>query len=61
MEAFLAHQGGWDEILMFAAPIAIAVLAVRWVERRNRGDDEDAETDSTNGGSVRASTEGGDR
>ncbi len=32
----LAHQGNWDEILMFAAPILLAVGAVRWAERRNR-------------------------
>ena len=30
----LAHQGGWDELLMFGAPILLAILAVRWVERR---------------------------
>ena len=30
----LAHQGGWDEALLFAVPIVIALLAVRWAERR---------------------------
>lgn len=30
----LAHQGGWDELLMFGLPIVLAVMAVRWAERR---------------------------
>lgn len=38
--AVLAHQGGWDEtlslILVFAAPAVLAVLAIRWAERRSR-------------------------
>ena len=29
----LAHQGGWDEILLVAAPIAV-VGALLWVARR---------------------------
>ena len=32
----LAHQGGWDELLWFAMPIAIAVMWVRWAEKRGR-------------------------
>ena len=32
----LAHQGGWDELLMFGAPIVLAIVAVRWAERRGR-------------------------
>jgi hypothetical protein len=32
----IAHQGGWDEILMFAVPVVLAVVAVRWVERRSK-------------------------
>ena len=62
MELFFAHQGGWDEILMFAVPIVIAVLAVRWVERRNRNDIDSAdENDTSDGGSVPAITDKGDR
>ena len=62
MELFFAHQGGWDEILMFAVPIVIAVLAVRWVERRNRNDVASPdENDATDGGSVPAITDKGDR
>jgi hypothetical protein len=30
----LAHEGGWDELLMFGVPIVLAVVAVRWAERR---------------------------
>jgi len=30
----LAHQGGWDELLMFGIPIVIAVVGVRWAEKR---------------------------
>lgn len=32
----LAHQGGWDEILLFAAPVVLVVLWIRWAERRAR-------------------------
>lgn len=30
----LAHQGGWDELIMFGVPIVLAVVGVRWAERR---------------------------
>jgi len=45
---FLAHQGGWDELLMFAVPAALAVYALRWAERRARKRAAEAEdgTDS---------------
>jgi len=44
----IAHQGGWDEILMFIIPIALAFGAIRLVERRNRGkeDTDQVESDS---------------
>ncbi|MFM8562349.1 MAG: hypothetical protein ACKOCE_00480 [Acidimicrobiia bacterium] len=32
--ALLAHQGGWDEILMVAGPIAIIVGLLAVVRRR---------------------------
>ena len=32
----LAHQGGWDELLMFGLPIVLAVVAVRWAEKRGK-------------------------
>ena len=34
MSWLLAHQGGWDEFLLFAGPIAIAVLIMVLLERR---------------------------
>ena len=41
MGPLLAHQGGWDEIMMFVVPVVVAIVAVRLVEKRNgRGDDE---------------------
>ncbi len=44
--AVLAHQGGWDEVLLFAIPVVIALGAVKLVEMRSRrtADDGD-ETD----------------
>ncbi len=38
----LAHQGGWDELLMFGTPIVLAVIAVRWADRRARRRADDA-------------------
>ncbi|HSM02486.1 MAG TPA: hypothetical protein VK960_08645 [Acidimicrobiia bacterium] len=32
----LAHQGGWDEILLLAGPALAVILWVRWAERRAR-------------------------
>jgi mannose/fructose/N-acetylgalactosamine-specific phosphotransferase system component IIC len=34
IRALLAHQGGWDEILMVAGPIAIIVGLLAVVRRR---------------------------
>ncbi len=39
----LAHQGGWDELLIFAVPAVLAVLGLRWVERRARSRREQEE------------------
>ena len=36
MLSVLAHQGGWDEILLFIAPIALAFFVIRAMERRSR-------------------------
>lgn len=30
----LAHQYGWDEIILFAVPIVLALIGVRWAEKR---------------------------
>ena len=32
--AVLAHQGGWDEILLIVGPMAIVVLLLRLAKRR---------------------------
>jgi hypothetical protein len=32
----IAHQGGWDEILLFVAPVVVAFFGIRWAERRIR-------------------------
>ena len=42
----LAHQGGWDEALMFAIPILIAIGAVKYAEWRGakkRADTKDGD------------------
>lgn len=33
----LAHQGGWDEILMLVVPAALVLGAIAWAERRRKG------------------------
>ena len=35
MLAILAHQGGWDEILMVAVPCALLVWLLRVARRRS--------------------------
>ncbi len=41
----LAHQGGWDEILMVVGPIVIFALLLRAANRRAARLEEDAEGD----------------
>ncbi len=43
MHWIVAHQGGWDEFLMFAVPILIALGAVKYAERRGAKKREDVE------------------
>ena len=43
MEWVVAHQGGWDEFLMFAVPILIALGAVKYAERRGERKRDDSE------------------
>jgi len=52
---FLAHQGGWDEILYLALPAAAVILWVRWAERRSRSRREQ-ETESA-GSNIPADTD----
>jgi hypothetical protein len=37
----LAHQGGWDEFLLFAIPLIALILFVRWAERKARRRQQD--------------------
>jgi hypothetical protein len=37
-DALIAHQGGWDELALFAIPVLLALAGVRFVERRHRKD-----------------------
>ena len=36
IDPIFAHQYGWDEMLLFAVPIVIAVVVVRRLEKRSR-------------------------
>lgn len=52
----LAHQGGWDEILLFVVPVVVVLLLLGWAEQRSRSVDV-AEVD---GAGVGAGGESGD-
>jgi hypothetical protein len=48
----LAHQGGWDEMLLVLGPIVVIVLLLRLARRRagdatDKEEDTEAEADST--------------
>jgi hypothetical protein len=46
----LAHQGGWDEMLLVAGPIIVVVALLRMAERRarrNRATHENGTNDPT--------------
>lgn len=46
MQLFLAHQGGWDELLMFLLPIALVVATWFVLERRrSRGSGQKQSTE----------------
>lgn len=36
MNSVIAHQGGWDEIVLFVIPVLVALGAVRFVDWRQR-------------------------
>ncbi len=36
----VAHQYGWDEALLFVIPIAIAIVVVRRLDKREKTDDK---------------------
>jgi hypothetical protein len=65
LDVVIAHQG-WDELLMFGAPVVLAILSVRWAERRSksRQDDEPVDPDaagpdSTDAGATEDADPGG--
>jgi len=47
--ALLAHQGGWDEILLVAGPIALVVVLLTIVKRRVDAAADDAAADDADG------------
>ena len=47
----IAHQGGWDEILVFALPVLIYAAVRLW--ERHRGDDPEAPDDDRAGSGTR--------
>ncbi|MDX2344975.1 MAG: hypothetical protein QNL12_15315 [Acidimicrobiia bacterium] len=52
MSWLLAHQGGWDEILMFLVPIGLAFFVIRGLERRGRrvaSEEDSSEEEPSNG------------
>jgi len=57
----LAHQGGWDEALMVAVPIAVFALLLRLANRRAKAIQarRTADTDTDTG--ANAATEGTER
>ena len=50
MTVLLAHQGGWDELVLFGVPIVLALLLVRWAERRSRRNRETEEAERDDAG-----------
>ncbi|MDJ0923570.1 MAG: hypothetical protein QNJ77_03330 [Acidimicrobiia bacterium] len=44
----LAHQGGWDEFLMFAVPIVLAIVIVRRLEKRRPPSGDGPQDESQN-------------
>lgn len=45
LDIVIAHQG-WDELLLFGVPVVLAILAVRWAERRSKRRPADEPTDA---------------
>jgi hypothetical protein len=43
-----AHSWGWDEIIYFGVPVVLALLWIRWIERRARARREAGDEDSGN-------------
>ncbi len=45
---FLAHQGGWDELLWFVGPAVLILAWARWAGRRARFRRSEAKKATTN-------------
>ena len=56
--SILAHQGGWDEILIIIGPLAVIVWVVALVRHRMRRDGE-ADAGSAGGPATGADAEAG--
>lgn len=53
----LAHQGGWDEMLLVAGPIIVVVALLRMAERRARRNRAQHEPDTNEPNPNNASNE----
>lgn len=60
MPWIFAHQGGWDEFLMFAVPVALGWWAIKAAEKRSRrrAEQGDTEPDSAGGMAEDPTTDG---
>lgn len=58
MDVLLAHQGGWDELLMFLTPIALVVGTWWLLERRKARDDRIAPSDVDDKSQARTDNDG---
>jgi hypothetical protein len=36
LATLLAHQGGWDEILMIVGPVVVVIGLLRWARNRQQ-------------------------
>ena len=52
MIALLAHQGGWDEILLVLGPILIIIGLLRLAKNRVNRDNNDKNNDKNNDNNV---------
>ena len=59
LQPLIAHQGGWDELLLFGIPVLVALGAVRLVERRHRSSKPQTPDEAAGGDPVEAASEPG--
>jgi hypothetical protein len=52
LPAFVAHQGGWDEVLIFGLPVVAVLLGVRLVEKRARSGRGEKSSEDGDGTSI---------